>query len=97
MVSWYHEGKPRGRVQSSRPALTPSATGGTHGTSGSTDTTTELTLRLHLHRAGLRLRSSGVSFEILSGNQVLLSGNAHGEALSIDDVAKFFRQNLVRP
>ena len=47
------------------------------------DTTTELVLRLHLHKAGLRLRSSGVSFEILFGNQTLLSGNAHGEALSM--------------
>lgn len=47
------------------------------------DTTTVLVLRLHLHKAGLRLRSSAVSFEILFGNQTLLSGNAHGEALSI--------------
>jgi hypothetical protein len=57
-------------------------------------TTTELTLRLHLHKAGLRLRSSGCSF--LLGNQILLSGNAHGEALSIDDVANFLRLALVR-
>jgi hypothetical protein len=61
------------------------------------DTTTELTLRLHLHKAGLRLRSSGVSYEILLGNQILLSGNAHGEALSIDDVANYLRRSLVRP
>ena len=60
------------------------------------DTTTELTLRLHLHKAGLRLRSSGVSYEILLGNQVLLSGSAHGEALSIDDVANYLRRALVR-
>jgi hypothetical protein len=60
------------------------------------DTTTELTLRLHLHKAGLRLRSSGVSYEILLGNQILLSGNAHGEALSIDDVANYLRRALVR-
>ena len=59
-------------------------------------TTTELTLRLHLHKAGLRLRSSGVSYEILLGNQILLSGNAHGEALSIDDVTNFFSRALVR-
>jgi hypothetical protein len=61
------------------------------------DTTTELTLRLHLHKVGLRLRSSGVSYEILLGNQILLSGNAHGEALSIDDVTNFLRRSLVRP
>jgi hypothetical protein len=61
------------------------------------DTTTELVLRLHLYKAGLRLRSSGVSYEILFGNQVLLSGNAHGEALSINDVANFLRATLVRP
>ena len=60
------------------------------------DTTTELTLKLHLHKAGLRLRSSGVSYEILLGNQILLSGNAHGELLSIDDVANFCRRALVR-
>ena len=60
------------------------------------DHTTELTLRLHLHKAGLRLRSSGVSYEVLIGNQILLSGNAHGEALSIDDVADFFSRALVR-
>ena len=59
-------------------------------------TTTELTLRLHLHKAGLRLRSSGCSYEILSGSQVLISGNAHGEALSIDDVANFLCHALVR-
>jgi hypothetical protein len=59
-------------------------------------TTTELTLRLHLHKAGLRLRSSGVSYEVLLGNQILLSGNAHGEGLSIDDVANFLRRALVR-
>ena len=59
-------------------------------------TTTELTLRLHLHKAGLRLRSSGCSYEILSGGQVLISGNAHGEALSIDDVANFLCHALVR-
>jgi hypothetical protein len=60
------------------------------------DATTELTLKLHLHKAGLRLRSSGVSYEVLFGNQILLSGNAHGEALSIDDVANFFSRALVR-
>jgi hypothetical protein len=49
-----------------------------------------------LHKAGLRLRSSGVSYEVLFGNQILLSGNAHGEALSIDDVANFFSRALVR-
>ena len=52
-------------------------------------------MRLHLHKAGLRLRSSGVSYEILSGSQVLISGNAHGEVLSIDDVANFLRRSLV--
>ena len=61
-----------------------------------TDTSTELTLRLHLHKAGLRLRSSGVSYEILLGNQILLSGSAYGEALSIDDVANFLRRALIR-
>jgi hypothetical protein len=46
-----------------------------------TDTTpTELTLRLHLHKAGLRLRSSGCSYEILLGNQILLSGNARNQS-----------------
>ena len=59
-------------------------------------TPTELTLRLHLHHAGLQLRSSGVSYEILLGNQILLSGNAHGEALSIDDVVNFLCRALVR-
>jgi hypothetical protein len=42
------------------------------------------------------MRSSGCSYEILLGNQILLSGNAHGEALSIDDVANFLRLALVR-
>ena len=60
------------------------------------DTTTELTLRLHLHKAGLRLRSSGVSYEIFHGGQLVLSGNARGEALSIDDVANLFSRALVR-
>jgi hypothetical protein len=60
------------------------------------DATTELTLKLHLHKAGLRLRSSGCSYEILIGNQILLSGNAFGEALSIDDVANYLRRALVR-
>jgi len=60
------------------------------------DTTTELTLKLHLNKAGLRRRSSGVSYEALFGNQILLSGNAHGELLSIDDVANFCRRALVR-
>ena len=59
-------------------------------------TTTELTLRLHLHKAGLRLRSSGCSYEILLGNQILLSGNAHGESLSIEEIANFFSRALVR-
>jgi len=53
-------------------------------------------LRLHLHQAGLRLRSSGCSYEIIIGNQILLSGNAHGEALSIEAIADFIRKALVR-
>jgi hypothetical protein len=61
------------------------------------DTTTELTLRLHLHKAGLRLRSSGVSYEIFHGGQLVLSGNAHGEALSLEDVASFLRKARVHP
>ena len=42
------------------------------------------------------IRDSGCSYEILIGNQILLSGNAFGEALSIDDVANYLRRALVR-
>jgi hypothetical protein len=65
-------------------------------TEAATNNTTELTLRLTLQKAGLRLRSSGVSYEIFHGGQLVLSGNAHGESLSIDDVANFCRRALIR-
>jgi hypothetical protein len=58
--------------------------------------TTELMLRLTLEKAGLRLRRSGVAFELLHGNQVLFQGDAFGEAPSLEDVADFVRRAIVR-
>ena len=96
MIIGIREKQAEGKGSASTPALTPAKRGNQMAKADS-DTTTELTLRLHLHKAGLRLRSSGLSYEILLGSQVvLLSGNAHGEALSIDDVANFFSRTLVR-
>jgi hypothetical protein len=57
----------------------------------------ELTLRLQLRKAGLRLHRRGYHYEILYRNQVLFGGSIHGESLSLDEVAAFCSRTLVRP
>ena len=56
----------------------------------------ELTLRLQLRKAGLRLDRRGYGYEILFKNQVLFSGDVHGEGLSLDEIAVFCERALVR-
>ncbi len=58
--------------------------------------TCELTLRLRLRKAGLRLDRRGYGYEILYRNQVLFSGDVHGEGPSLDEVATFVERALVR-
>jgi hypothetical protein len=56
----------------------------------------ELSLRLQLRKAGLRLERRGFSYEILYKNQFLISGNGRGEDLALDEIAAFVKRALVR-
>ena len=56
----------------------------------------ELSIRIQLRKAGLRLQRSGFSYQILSGNQVLIAGNGHGKGLALEEEAAFIDRALVR-
>ena len=56
----------------------------------------ELSLRLHLRRAGLRLERQGFGYRLLSGSQVLLDRGPRGFGLALADVAKFTADALPR-
>jgi hypothetical protein len=52
----------------------------------------ELTLRLQLRKAGLRLDRTGYGYRLIFGNQVLLDRRHDGRPLTLDDVAYHTRQ-----
>jgi hypothetical protein len=56
----------------------------------------ELSLRLTLRKAGMRLKRSGFRYAIMYGEQTLIAGNGHGEALALDEVVAFVNRSLVR-
>jgi len=56
----------------------------------------ELSIRIQLRKAGMRLERTGFTYTIVYKNQVLLSGNGQGDALALTEVAAFIERALVR-
>jgi hypothetical protein len=51
--------------------------------------TCELSLRLRLRRAGMRLERNGYCYRLLYGSQVLLDRGRAGHGLSLQEVARY--------
>ena len=60
------------------------------------DAICELSIRIQLRRAGLRLTRSGFSYQILHGNQVLIAGNGRGEGLALEEIQQFIQKSFIR-
>ena len=56
----------------------------------------ELSLRLQLRKAGMRLKRNGFRYQIMYGPQVLVAGNGHCEGLALDEIVAFVERSLVR-
>jgi hypothetical protein len=56
----------------------------------------ELSLRIQLRKAGLRLEHADFNYTIVYKNQTLISGNGRGEGLSLDEIVAFVERTLIR-
>ncbi len=56
----------------------------------------ELSLRLTLRKAGMRLKRNGFRYAIMYGSQTLIAGNGHGEGLALSEIVAFVNRSLVR-
>jgi hypothetical protein len=56
----------------------------------------ELSLRLTLRKAGMRLKRNGFGYQLMYGEQTLIAGNGYGEALALDEIVAFVDRALVR-